>query len=83
MHYTTEHIEELNVLSLYTLETTQEGIKVHSNARPEVISATQRLFEKGLITQSDGGYLTPLGHDAAEHSQVLLTILCSESRVTL
>ncbi len=83
MRYTTDHLEELNVLSLFTLETTQEGIKVHSNARPEVIAATQRLFDKGLITQADGGYLTPLGHDAAENSQVLLTILCSESRVTL
>ena len=77
-----DHImQELNVLNLFNLNTTQEGIKVHSSAKPELISATERLFNKGLITQKDGGYLTPLGHDAAESSQTLLTILTTESRL--
>ncbi|WP_299179133.1 TIGR02647 family protein [uncultured Neptuniibacter sp.] len=81
MPYNEEMMQELNVLNLFNLETTQEGIKVHSSAKPEVIAATQRLFDKGLITQSDGGYLTPLGHDAAENSQILITILKTESRL--
>ena len=81
MPYNNELLEELNVLNLFNLATTQEGIKVHSNAKPEVIEATQRLFDKGLVTQMDGGYLTPLGHDAAESSQVLLTILKTENRL--
>lgn len=81
MPYNNELLEELNVLNLFNLATTQEGIKVHSNAKPELIEATQRLFDKGLVTQMDGGYLTPLGHEAAESSQVLLTILKTESRL--
>ncbi|WP_415892165.1 TIGR02647 family protein [Neptuniibacter sp. PT8_73] len=81
MPYNEEIMQELNVLNMFNLDTTQEGIKVHSSAKPEIISATQRLFDKGLVTQTDGGYLTPLGHDAAENSQTLLTILLTESRL--
>ncbi len=81
MPYNEALMQELNVLNQFNLNTTQEGIKVHSSAKPEVIAATQRLFDKGLITQMDGGYLTPLGHDAAESSQMLITILTTESRL--
>lgn len=70
-----ELINELNVLAQYKLSTTMEGIKVHTDAKPEIISATQRLFEKGLITQVDGGYLTDMGHEAAEHLQKALSYL--------
>ncbi|WP_027856809.1 TIGR02647 family protein [Marinobacterium jannaschii] len=79
MPYNRELMEELNVLALFDLETTQAGIKVHSDARPELIEATKRLYEKGLVSNPDGGYLTPLGHDAAENSSVLLTILNTAS----
>lgn len=70
-----EIVEELSLLARFNLDSTQEGIKIHSNAEPEVISAAQRLFDKGLITQADGGYLTNLGLSAAEHAQALLQIL--------
>ena len=75
MPFSQELVDEINTLIKFNLETTLEGIKVHKTAAPEVISATQRLFDKGLITQADGGYLTALGRDAAEHAQNLLTIL--------
>ena len=75
MLYSPEMIEELNVLARYNLDTSQEGIKVHSSAKPEVIAATRRLFDKGLVSQTDGGYLTSLGRTAAEHTQNLLQIL--------
>ncbi len=75
MALTAELIEEINVLTHYNLASTQEGIKVHGSAKPEVINATKRLFEKGLVSQSDGGYLTDLGLEAAEHSQAILRIL--------
>ena len=75
MPYTNEIIEEVNILARYNLDTTQEGIKVHTNAAAEVLAATERLFSKGLISQQDGGYLTSLGREAAEHAQNLLTIL--------
>lgn len=73
--YTPALLEELKILCLFNLDTTQEGIKVHSSALPEAIAATQRLYDKGLVSQADGGYLTGLGLDAARHAQDLLLIL--------
>ena len=78
MQYTKEQIDELDVLVHFNLDTTLQGIKFHANARPELIAAVERLFEKGLVTQVDGGYLTDLGHEAAEHAQAALTILTSK-----
>lgn len=75
MPYTTDLIEEANILSRFNLSTTQEGIKVHSSADEDVVTATQRLYDKGLLTQPDGGYLTPLGLKAAEHLQNALVIM--------
>ena len=75
MSYTAEFFDELNVLTLFNLANHQEGIKVHHTADASAIDATQRLHQKGLITQVDGGYLTNLGIDAAEHAQSLLMIL--------
>ena len=70
-----ELIDEIEVLLRYNLDTTQEGIKVHNSARQGLIHASERLFEKGLISQKDGGYLTDLGHEAAEHTQAALRLL--------
>jgi len=78
MSYTAEFIEELNVLILFDLSNNQEGIKVHKSAEESAINAAKRLHEKGLITQKDGGYLTNLGLDAAEHAQTLLTVLTTD-----
>jgi len=75
MPYTPEIIDELKILAQFNLDTSQAGIKVHSSAAPEVISAARRLFNKGLTTQEDGGYLTSLGRTASEHAQDLLRIL--------
>ncbi len=78
MPFSPDHIEELNLLALFNLSSAQEGIKVHQHsAAPESVAAAQRLFNKGLITQLDGGYLTRLGSETAEHTQKLLTILSS------
>lgn len=78
MLYTQNLVDELNVLVRYNLATTQEGLKVHKTADPDVIAATQRLFHKGLVTQEDGGYLTALGRESAEHAQALLDILSAD-----
>lgn len=72
-----ELIDEIEVLLHYNLDTTQEGIKVHHTARESLILATQRLHTKGLVDSEDGGYLTDLGHEAAEHTQAVLRILTS------
>ncbi|MCD8522647.1 MAG: TIGR02647 family protein [Saccharospirillaceae bacterium] len=68
-------LHEMNLLAQFDLHSMQQGIKVHSDAAPETVAAAQRLFDKGLIDQADGGYLTSLGLDAAEHVQNLLQIL--------
>ncbi|MDD1617918.1 MAG: hypothetical protein CG438_700 [Methylococcaceae bacterium NSP1-1] len=75
MPYTQDIVDEINILVRYNLNTTQEGIKVHKTAAPEIIAATKRLHVKGLVTQEDGGYLTSLGHEAAEEAQTLLNLL--------
>lgn len=75
MPYTSDLVHELNTLVRFDLDTGQLGIKVHKTADPEVIAAVSRLHAKGLITQADGGYLTSLGRDAAEHAQTTLGLL--------
>ena len=75
MRYTEEQMAEMDILIRYNLQSTQQGIKVHSRANKEQIAAVQRLFDKGLVTAVDGGYLTDLGRKAAEHAQALLLIL--------
>ena len=77
MPYTQDIVDELNILARYNLSTTQEGIKVHKTAAPETIAATRRLFEKGLVTQEDGGYLTNLGLETAAKAQAVLDVLTS------
>lgn len=78
MSYTSTIIEELNVLMIFDLSNHQEGIKVHKTAGSNAVEATQRLYDKGLLTQEDGGYLTDLGLEAAEHTQNLLMILTTK-----
>lgn len=75
MALTAELIEEVKVLTHYNLTSIQEGIKVHGSASPEAVAAAERLFDKGVVSRDDGGYLTDLGVEAAEHVQALLRIL--------
>lgn len=75
MHFSKPQIAEIDLLIQYNLETSQQGIKVHSNADKTQVEAVQSLFDKGLVTQADGGYLTDLGRKAAEHAQALMQIL--------
>ncbi len=77
MSLSPEIIAELNTLLLYNVTNPQEGIKVHKDAGEIRIDAARRLYAKGLITQSDGGYLTDLGREAAEHLQMAHTIVTS------
>jgi uncharacterized protein (TIGR02647 family) len=72
---TPELVAELEILALFNLDSSQEGLKIHQTAAPKAIAAAQRLFDKELITQPDGGYLTSLGRDAAQNVQTVLTIL--------
>lgn len=78
MPISSELTEELSILARYKLTSTQEGIKVHHTAPPETIAAIKRLHEKNLVSRDDGGYLTDLGIETAEHVQKALTILTSK-----
>ncbi len=75
MPYTSDLVAELNTLIRFDLDSTQQGVKVHKTADATVIAATERLFSKGLITQKDGGYLTTIGRNAAEHARATLGLL--------
>lgn len=75
MQFSQENLNEINVLLMYKLTTTLEGIKVHKTAAPETIAAIKKLHENGLVTLEDGGYLTALGHEAAEQVHALFGIL--------
>ena len=75
MSFTPDLIAELEVLALFKHDSSQEGIKIHKNASPALVAAAQRLYEKGLTDQPDGGYLTSLRHDAVESVQLLQNIL--------
>lgn len=75
MPYSDELVAELELLALFNLDNHLEGLKVHRDADPRHLAAIDRLHSKGLTNQADGGYLTSLGRDAAEHAQALLTIL--------
>lgn len=79
MPYSPELVSELEVLSLFDLDNHLAGVKIHHDASAGAVAAAQRLHDKGLVSLPDGGYLTSLGRDAAEHAQALLIIL-GESR---
>lgn len=72
---TAELVQEIDLLHLFDLNSLQQGLKIHHEAGPARIAAAQRLFDKGMITQVDGGYLTDRGLEAAEHAQALLGLL--------
>ena len=75
MSFTPELIAELEVLALFNLDSSQEGVKIHANAWAGGVAASKRLHEVALTDQPDGGYLTSLGHDAVESVQLLLNVL--------
>ena len=77
MSYTSQNLSELKVLMLFNSSTSLEGIKIHKSAAPDLIAAAQHLHSGGFITQVDGGYLTQLGIETAEHAHSLFYLLNS------
>nr|WP_086938151.1 TIGR02647 family protein [Thaumasiovibrio occultus] len=79
MRYNQDLMDEMNLLVLFPMHSDLEGIKVHSgSAAPEMVSAAQRLFDKGLISAIDGGYLTSTGHEVVQHAKSALRILTGD-----
>ena len=75
MQFNQELTDELNLILKFPNKSLMQGIKIHQHADPSNVAAAKRLFEKGIVTQPDGGYLTDLGHDLAEHAQVITSAL--------
>jgi uncharacterized protein (TIGR02647 family) len=78
MPFTKELNDELNLILKFPHKSLMQGLKIHNDADPALVSAAQRLFHKGIVDQPDGGYLTNLGHDLAEHALVIQTALTSK-----
>ena len=81
MSFTSGSIEELNLLLQFDSSTQERGITVHSNARQQVIDACRNMFERGLVSQPDGGYLTDAGIEALTHAQMLAGLLNGRNSV--
>ena len=73
MLFKSNTLEELNLLLQFN-DSQEQGIKVHSDAREQVVQACQSLFNKKLVTQKDGGYLTDAGLEALTLGQKLAKI---------
>ncbi|GAD89256.1 hypothetical protein VHA01S_018_00450 [Vibrio halioticoli NBRC 102217] len=68
-------VDELNLLMQFNLDSAATGIKVRSDACDATQVAIKSLFEKGLCTLSDGGYLTDQGVEIAESADKILRAL--------
>mgnify|MGYP004713688553 CR=1 FL=1 len=49
MTFTPELIAELEVLALFNLDSSQEGIKIHANASSALIAAAKRLDRRAHV----------------------------------
>ncbi len=78
MPFKADVVEELNLLLKFPDKSLLQGLKIHQDAKQCTIDAAKRLFNKGIITLPDGGYLTDLGHDLFEHAQTLQLALTNK-----
>ncbi|WP_158773195.1 TIGR02647 family protein [Cobetia sp. L2A1] len=63
--------DELHLLCLFPQDAALKGLKIRHDASPDMVAAAERLHTKGLTTLPDGGYLTALGREAADHAHQL------------
>ena len=78
MIFTSDMVAELNLLLKFPNKSLMQGLKIHNDAEPAAIAAAKRLFDKGIVTLPDGGYLTDLGHDLFEHALILkMALTCN------
>lgn len=68
-------LSDLELLLKFPTSSALQGIKIHQDAPKELQNAAQRLFERGVIDQADGGYLTELGHELQNHALQLCNAL--------
>jgi uncharacterized protein (TIGR02647 family) len=68
-------LDEINLLTQFDISSAATGIKVHTKASQEMQDAVKRLYDKGLCTLPDGGYLTDEGIEVAEQVDKVLRVL--------
>ena len=74
MHIDPELIDELALLRRFSMGG-PVAMDVHDNPDPAIVAAAERLHEKGLISEPDGGELTDSGREAIEHMEKLFNLL--------
>jgi len=74
-NYSDTLFEEMKLLAKFPTHSQLEGIKVHHDASQAVIVASKSLFDKGLISLPDGGYLTDSGIETVDHLHRVLATL--------
>jgi uncharacterized protein (TIGR02647 family) len=74
-NYSDTLFEEMKLLSKFPTNSQLEGIKIHNEASPKIITTAKSLFDKGLITSPDGGYLTDSGFETVDHLNHILVTL--------
>ncbi len=74
MHIDPELIDELTLLRRFSMGG-PVAMDVHDNPDPAIVAAAARMFDKGLITEPDGGQLTDNGRAAIEHMERLFNLL--------
>jgi uncharacterized protein (TIGR02647 family) len=70
--YPEDLFDEIKLLSKFPEESHLEGLKIHHDADPSLVKSAHSLFNKGIITQQDGGYLTDSGREMVEHLHTVL-----------
>ena len=78
MTFTNDMVAELNLLLKFPNKSLMQGLKIHHDAEPSAVAAAKRLFDKGIVTLTDGGYLTDLGHDLFENALVVKMALTNK-----
>ena len=74
-NYSDTFFEEMKLLAKFPEKSQLEGLKVHKDADQSVVQAAQSLFNKGLTSQHDGGYLTDSGLEVTSHLHHVLIAL--------
>ncbi|QGX38858.1 TIGR02647 family protein [Permianibacter aggregans] len=70
-----ELMAEIRLLLQFPRNSRMAGIKLHRDAEADMHQAAQRLHQKGIISQVDGGYLTDRGIEAANYAHWLVDAL--------
>lgn len=70
-------LQDLRMLALFDPANLEQGIKLHRESDAELQAAAARLHRNGILTDVDGGFLTPFGVTLVEHLDHLLTALVS------